>query len=164
MVKPDQFYRYIITPALRALDLYSTAAAQLLLGTAITESRLEYLDQVESNKGDKVPGPAYGFFQMEMFTHDDIWKNYIVHKPLLMASIRKLMCKEMPLDEQLHGNAFYAAAMCRVHYLRIPKAMPPEGQAAALAGYWKQYYNTPLGAGSVEKALPAFQQAIAIIK
>lgn len=163
-VNPHQMYCYVIAPALAAIGLFSPAAAQLVLGTGLTESRLEYIDQVESNKGDKVPGPAYGFFQMEMFTHDDLWKNYIVYKPELRLALQKLMCKEQPLDVQMHGNMLYQAAMCRIHYLRSPGALPAAGDAMGMANYWKKYYNTPLGAGKPEKALPYFQQACIIIK
>ncbi len=43
----------------------------------------------------------------------------------------------------------YAAAMARVRYLRVKEAIPKDPRD--IAAYWKQYYNTPLGAGTVEK-------------
>jgi hypothetical protein len=50
----------------------------------------------------------------------------------------------------MHGNHFYAAAMCRVFYLRVPERLPQADDSAAMARYWKRYYNTHLGKGTVE--------------
>lgn len=163
-LRPEQFYKYVIIPSLTTLGMYATNAAQLVLGTCLTESRLEFLDQIESNKGDQVPGPALGVPQMEMFTHNDLWKNFIGYHPEIIANLRKLMCKDVPDDVQLRGNLLYAVAMCRLHYRRVKAAMPAEGDAKGLAQYWKTYYNTPKGAGTVEKALPYFETACKIIK
>ena len=38
--------------------------------------------------------------------------------------------------------------MTRVHYLRVPARLPAAGDAAAMAAYWKDHYNTAGGAGS----------------
>jgi hypothetical protein len=48
----------------------------------------------------------------------------------------------------LKTNDRYAAAMCRIKYLRAPDALPSENDIQAMANYWKKYYNTPLGAGT----------------
>ena len=45
----------------------------------------------------------------------------------------------------------YGAAICRLCYYRAPGALPDEGDPEGQARYWKRYYNTPLGAGTVEK-------------
>ena len=39
MIDIDQFKEYVIDPTLETLGLYSVAASELLLGTAIQESR-----------------------------------------------------------------------------------------------------------------------------
>jgi hypothetical protein len=49
--------------------------------------------------------------------------------------------------------------MCRVHYLRVKEALPTENDAAGMASYWKRYYNTVLGKGTIEQALPSFRVA-----
>ena len=74
MLDADQFTRLIIRPALKIIGLDFRAAEELLLGTALQESRLTYLHQLGG-------GPALGLFQMEPGTHDDIWTNYLWNRP-----------------------------------------------------------------------------------
>lgn len=156
-VNLKQVRDYIVAPTLKHIGLYSLAAERLVLGTALTESGLKYIDQVD--KADK-PGPAYGFFQMERATHEDLWDRYLVHHPELAAKVRGLMIIHMDRSLQLHGNAFYAAAMCRVHYRRIQAPMPPADDIEAMAMYWKTFYNTRFGKGRpadfMEKAAPVW--------
>ncbi len=40
-------------------------------------------------------------------------------------------------------NLAYATAMCRVHYLRVPRPLPDAGAVRAMGEYWKRHYNTP---------------------
>lgn len=138
---------YIVRPALQRIGLHSLAAEQLVLCTGVVESGLRYVDQVD--KANK-PGPAYGLFQMERATHDDLWKSYLDHRPPLATRVRREMVLTLDGAEQMHGNHFYAAAMCRVHYLRIRAAMPEAFDLPAMAAYWKRFYNTALGAGRPE--------------
>jgi len=49
------------------------------------------------------------------------------------------------LHSQLVHNLAYATAIARVIYWRRPEALPEA--AAGLAKYWKDHYNTHLGAG-----------------
>lgn len=153
-----QFRDFIIRPALNHIGLYSLAAEQMVLGTALTESGLTYIDQLD-NKNE--PGPAYGFFQMERRTHDDLWDNWLMHKPELSAKVTDLVFDGFPRISQLHGNHFYAAAMCRIFYRRVGSPIPMEGDLIGMARYWKAYYNTRLGKGTVEgfisKAAPIFK-------
>jgi hypothetical protein len=138
-----QFREHILQPVLEDIDLYSLAAEELLLGTALQESHLTYLKQIGG-------GPAVGVFQMEPATHDDIWLNYLEYDSELGGKVRDLSFT--PVDaEEMMGNLYYAAAMCRVHYYRVSEALPDAGDIEAQAAYWKQYYNTPLGAGTVDE-------------
>lgn len=148
-----QFRDYAVRPALERVGLYSLAAERLVLGTALTESNLEYIDQMESPYGDLKPGPAYGFFQIEAATHDDIWRHYLRYQKELGDKVRHLMCMMVPEIEQLRTNLQYAAAMCRVHYRRVPAALPNERDLGAMALYWKRHYNTPAGKGEPEDFL-----------
>jgi len=145
MIDPNQFTIHIIRPALEAIDLYSDAAAELVLGTALQESNLRYLVQLGS-------GPAKGFFQMEPATHDDIWTNFLAYKPELASKVNALVCHNRS-PEKLIWNLHYAAAMCRVHYYRVKSALPEQGDYEGHANYWKTYYNTIHGAGTEEEYL-----------
>lgn len=140
----------IIRPALVAVGLYSKPAEDLVFGTACVESNCgEYLRQIN--------GPALGFFQMEPATHDDIYKNFLKYKPDLKARVMKLSAPGLSAAENLKSNLMYAAAMCRIHYLRVSQPIPEDLQGQA--EYWKKYYNTAKGKGSVEKYLDAYQGA-----
>lgn len=147
MIDVPQFVKMVITPALRATKLWSPEAEELLLGTALQESRLTYLKQLGS-------GPAMGVFQMEPATHDDIWKNYLKYKSDLAKNVAKL--SHSVNHQSLATDLLYAAAMCRVHYLRVPARLPAQGDFEGQAAYWKEYYNTYLGAGTEEEYLESW--------
>ncbi len=151
MLDVGQFRKVIIRPALEAIDLHSEAAEELLLGTAMQESRLTYLKQL----GD---GPALGLFQMEPLTHDDIWDNFLVYRESLGLKVSRLSDDLLDNPEIMIWNLYYAAAMCRVHYFRVSAPLPDQGDIPAQAAYWKKYYNTPLGAGTEQEYLHSWDQ------
>ena len=66
----------------------------------------------------------------------------------------------VPPVTEMHGNAFFAAAMCRVHYRRVFESLPKLDDALGMATYWKKYYNTYAGKGTIDKALPFFKQVV----
>lgn len=144
MIDVVQFKSLVIMPALKKIGLYSEAAAELLLGTALQESRLTYLNQLGG-------GPAKGVFQMEPATHDDIWKNYLAYRRPLAIDVACLAHQRN--SDALVTDMLYAAAMCRVHYLRVPAPLPAQGDYEAQAAYWKEYYNTFEGAGTEDEYL-----------
>jgi hypothetical protein len=124
--------QWIIVPALERVKLDSPAARELLLGTAIQESGLKYVHQIQ--------GPALGLFQMEPATHDDIWENFLKYKSFDGLGIRRA-------PEMLMGDLWYAAMMCRIHYYRVKEPLPEPGDLEGMAAYWKVHYNTYQGAG-----------------
>lgn len=135
-----QLRMYVVRPVLQVMGAWGQPAEDLVMGTAAQESRLQYLRQLGG-------GPALGLWQMEPATHEDIWNNYLEPKPQLRINVLGAAgCYVRPTAEALVYNLRYAAAMCRVHYLRAPGTIPADrpGQAA----YWKRHYNTPLGAGT----------------
>jgi len=140
MLDPAQFTKHIIRPALEAIDLYSEAAAELLLGTAIQESRLTYLKQIGG-------GPALGVFQMEPATHDDLYTNFLAYKQKLSAKVGQLIVTPIPAAEMI-WNLYYAAAMARIQYYRDSAPLPEAGDISRQASYWKRVYNTTAGAGT----------------
>jgi len=145
----DQFKEYVIDPTLETLGLYSVAASELLLGTAIQESRLTYLKQLGG-------GPALGVCQMEPATHDDIWNHYLKYRETLRDKVMAIAPHDV---NALVFNLNYAVAMCRVHYLRVPEALPVEGDLPAQASYWKKYYNTPVGRGTESEYIENWEKS-----
>lgn len=158
-VDPKQFLLYIVRPVERRIELWSQAAEVLVLGSALQESHLRWIDQID--KASK-PGPAFGPFQMEGPTHADLHKNFLNHRPGLKYKVLAFAghySGTIPDPGEMVGNWFYAAAMCRVHYLRMPARLPAPKDARAMAEYYKKWYNTPLGKAKVEECIPHFEFA-----
>ena len=140
---PVVFRDTIVKPALMSMNRWSDAAEMLVMGTAAQESHLYYTRQIGG-------GPALGYFQMEPATHDDCWTNYINYRASLRSLIMGIRTATgTPSAAEMETDHKYAAAMCRVRYMRVAASIPlvPRDMAA----YWKQNYNTPLGAGSVSE-------------
>jgi hypothetical protein len=154
----SQIKQNVIIPTLELLTpiLYSLDAVNLLAGTMLVESGGVYIRQLGT-------GPAVGIFQMEKATHDDCYNtflNYISQSELKRAVISLLAAEPVLPMDQLAGNLFYAAAMCRVKYYRCPQALPSATDALGLANYHKTWYNTAAGATVVSESQYLFQQAI----
>ena len=149
---PQFFLDHIIRPALVAIELDGSDAEQLLLGTALQESGLR-------NYRQEGGGPALGYFQLEPEDHDDIWVNFLVGRKDLAARVRSLLpSRAQPSADQLIPYPHYAAAMCRVHYLRVPLPIPAD--LAGQAAYYKAHYNTPAGAATTAEYLANWQAAM----
>jgi hypothetical protein len=141
-IDPKHLRLYVIRPACETIGLYSLAAEELLLGTACQESSCgRYLHQLGA-------GPACGIFEMEPATHDDHWA-WLAGRPELAAKVSRLTfaCNA----HEMAWNLQYGAAMCRIHYYRVKDPLPSAGDLSGQAAYWKQHYNTPGGAGTVQQ-------------
>jgi hypothetical protein len=134
------FQTTIVKPVLVAMGNWTEASEMLLMGTAAQESQLIYTHQIN--------GPALGYFQMEPQTYQDCWTNFINFRAALKAKVLAIRTAAgPPKAEDMETDAKYAAAMARVRYMRVPASIPTSPRD--IAAYWKLYYNTPLGAGSV---------------
>ena len=140
MTDPAQFRRLVIAPTLQDLGLWSLAAEQLLIGTALTESGLIYLTQHGG-------GPARGFYQIEPSTAEDLYDNWLVYRPDWAAKLNRLIVPGEKLADQLVTNLQYTTAIARLHYYRVPKPLPKTGDVRGMARYWKEFFNTRAGKG-----------------
>jgi len=102
-------------------------------------------------------GPALGIFQMEPNTHDDIWLNFLQYREALAGEIRGQYMVNGVASE-LVWNLAYATAMCRMHYLRKPGAIPTSVEG--MAAYWKKHYNTELGKGTEEEFIANYNRYV----
>lgn len=154
-IDPDHLRQYVIRPALEAVGLWSEKAEALLLGTAAQESACgHYLHQLDD-------GPAIGIFQMERATHDDVWDSYLVYRPDISSAVRGLARQHWDVEngaEEMAGNLLYAAAMCRIHYRRVPEPLPDADDLIGQAHYWKRHYNTLQGKGKVADYIANFPE------
>lgn len=177
-MRVDQLRTYVIEPVLRDLGLYSASARELLVMTAAAESAGgDYLHQVGG-------GPACGIFQMEPATHDDIWTNFLRYRSGgAFQSVERYLASVGAGDRstlaarvagwqvpgafrgddarEMCGNLYYATAMARMHYLRVPQSLPASNDVNGLAEYHKTHYNTELGASEVAKTVNAYRRYIA---
>lgn len=153
---PQQLLAQVIMPALVIAHIEPlTTTAELVLGTAMHESQLRFLYQVGG-------GPALGLWQMEPATHDDIFSNYLRYD----AGLRDCISLHYPRwrgADLLASDLCYAATMCAVHYKRHMKTVPAVAAPERLAEWWKKYYNTEAGKGTVEQCLPCMRDAVAVV-
>lgn len=142
---------YIIKPVLQYLDMYSKSAENLLLGTCAQESHMgKYLRQVN--------GPALGIFQMEPTTHDDILINYVNYHPEIKDTLGSMTFNYCA--KEMVYNLKYATAMCRLHYRRVTEKLPDPFDVVGLGRYWKRYYNTFEGKGTVEEFVENYRRFV----
>jgi len=141
----QNFKNLILTPTLKAVDLYSESAVNLLLGTAIQESRLTYLKQ-------KGGGPALGLFQIEPNTFNDIYFRYLQRedKKELLGRVRQFTTQQ-DVRDQVIGNIPFAVVIARVRYYMVPEALPAYDDLEGLGKYWKRFYNTDGGKGEASE-------------
>lgn len=143
MIPLSQIRDLVVIPALATIGHAEPAAIRLVIGTGLIESQYSYIAQVG--------GPALGPFQMEPVTANDAWLNYLPYQNALRASITHLMATYQDKVEQLAWNWQYAAAMCRIKYLRSPMALPHVDDMEGMAQCWKSVYNSAGGAGDPNK-------------
>lgn len=111
---------------------------------------------IESNCGEyikQLKGPACSIFQIEPRTAKDIIQNYIVKNKLRLQNFNRLYNANLTLEQNLCTNLMFAIFMCRCFYLRIKEPIP--STVDLRAKYWKKYYNTAKGKGTVEKYIKA---------
>lgn len=155
MIDIQHFTQHIIRPTLEQLPLtgaYKASAVALLGFTAMAESKLTYLVQ----HGD---GPALGLYQIEPATHHDLWENWLPqHKYYDLRQYIRHTYGD-PRDDKLVYNLAYATVIARLVYYRIPEAIPHEDDLYLLAAYWKKYYNTGKGKGTISHFVNAAKRA-----
>lgn len=147
----DDFRAEVIDPVLRLLDLYSRAASNLMLGTALAESGLVHRRQIGG-------GPARGLFQIEPATFQDVYRRYLPRRTGLLTRVNGLLLANRTPADQLYDNDRFACAIARLKYWMCPLPLPRADDAPALAAYWLRHYNAG-GKGSVEKFLAAYTES-----
>ena len=144
--------RDLVSETLKEIDLHSIHAENLILGTIAQESGFgTYIKQLGN-------GPALGICQMEPNTFRDIIDNYLYYKPSLLGKIIQ-SCKASHISpDYMVWNLRLSIIMCRIHYLRVPKPLPTD--LSGYAKYYKQYYNTYLGAGTEEEYISNYKKYV----
>ena len=141
----EKTLRSIAKIVCKHLGMYSEDAVDLIIATGKAESGLRALEQ----KG----GPAIGFFQIEPDTINDVMDNYAHYRPHVMQDLIDLGLQQDNQEFCVLTNIALQIAFCRLCYRRVPKPIP--GNMEDMAKYWKKYYNTEKGKGTVEHFLKA---------
>lgn len=153
MLDQYQFRHHVVRPTLLYLEPeipYSLAAENLIVGTALHESKLTNIKQLGG-------GPALGLLQIEPDTAADNWQNYLLFRKTLHNKVKRLEGSSEVLHLALTGNLPYQVAMARVKYFRDPEPLPRSSDAEGMSLYWKRVYNTKKGKGTVEQFLESYQ-------
>jgi len=130
----DRQLRDLIRRTLADVDLWSSAAENLLLGTCAQESRLgTYIRQLG--------GPALGIMQIEPATFQWLQGKYCKRFPEIATAAAP----------QLEWDLRLSIIMARLRYLVVPSPLPAAGDMHGLAAYWKKYYNTEAGSGTLKE-------------
>jgi hypothetical protein len=157
-----QYKQHILVPVLEKLEMNSPETVALMVGTGLQESGFKYLMQLGG-------GPAVGFYQMEMNTAEDIVYRYTQNKKHeFRVKIMKAVPMGMPLwlmtpEElkwELTVNLALQVLLTRLKYYMVPDPIPPSRDLRGHAEYWKQHYNTPLGAGTVEQYINNWEKGV----
>ena len=152
-INVEQFRKYVIQDTLKPVGLWSPEAEELLIGTAAHESQL-------GNFIAQVNGPALGVFQMEPATCNDIFNNFLSFRPALLQTLENAYGIKSRHPRQLATDLRYACIMARLKYYRVKETLPAANDLEDQARYWKQYYNTPLGAGTVDQYINDYHQYV----
>ncbi len=153
MIDVDEFRLHVIRPVIQQLGMWSQAAENLLVGTAVQESGLRHLRQLND-------GPARGLFQIEPATHDDVWENFLEYQDELRVKAAVLLAPAPPQIDQLVTNLGYACAIARLIYYRRPEPLPGADDIEGLAHYWKRHFNTEAGAGTVPEFILNYREHV----
>jgi len=136
------------------------AIAKLLFGTAAQESALQW----ERQRTPTWDGSVGGFskWQLEKESIQRSLSDLSTRQTRLTNATKFLFADSkattnwinLPLETilwmlRLNDNDYFGVLLCREHYRRVPVYIPDDlvGQAQ----YWKTYYNTAAGKGTVDE-------------
>jgi len=124
-------------------------SAQMLMETCGAETQLGTFPDRHPEK------LGVGAFQFDQIALDDLQKETDQrHKDKVLAlwdyDLDAVELKDLAFDVKL------AAICCRLKYMRIPDAIPTNYMDRA--SYWKRFYNTEAGKGTVEHYLEAVER------
>jgi hypothetical protein len=133
------------------------------MGTAAAESLLQHRRQIGFSL-ERTDG-AWGLWQTEAAAVTDNVR-YLRRRADVRANTARFVPEieaVMDIDTRgllrlIHDNDRLACLMARVHYLRVSEAVPEDLRGQA--GYWKRYYNTRLGKGTVEGYMDKWNQIV----
>lgn len=164
-IHPGHLREYVIRPTLRQFAeraqlpaLYSEAAVELVFGTIAHESLCgHYLRQHPT-------GPARGVSQIEGATQRSKWTHYLKHRSGLAAAVRQFASigsvepDGTVREDELIANLPYCVAFTRLIYWPVARPLPAATDIYSLAEYWKSYFNTSAGHGTIGEFITNYRR------
>jgi hypothetical protein len=162
MIEPKQLKTFI-TKVLKGIaegEFYCRSMVYLLLLTAAAESDFgSFLRQTNE-------GRARGIFQVEPHTEYLTWNWCLDNNNALLRELVKASTGEIFGGIDIEGNLKYQIILARANYYSWPHALPhvsdpiDSQSVEKLAEYWKRYWNTYQGKGSVPGAIEKFERFV----
>lgn len=148
-------FRLLIRQVCTDMKLWSPDVENLLLATAAVESRFgSYITQLGG-------GPGVGAFQVEPKTEMDIWVNYLNYRHDRAYTLFLTCGVDFYNPYQMQVNLAYGIIMARLKYRMIPVPLPPGNDVLAMGRYWKEYYNTIDGKGTLDDFVRSWNTYVA---
>ena len=151
----NNFRVEIVRPALQLCGLWSKSAENLLIGTALAESNLNWVTQIGGGEG-------LSFFQIESDTYNDVVR-YLFrsdNKKLKDRILAACMMEIFPEAKCLVWNIRLAVLIARLVYWRKSEPLPEKEDYEGMANYHKKHYNTYLGKTDVSESIKIFKMVI----
>lgn len=152
MINPDQL-RILTKQELVFLNpaLATDNAIELLMMTFAAETACgRWLWQHVPGSSRIPENLAYGIGQMEQAAYLESIQKILKYKPSFIAPPRNRLITDLRL----------AIWTTRCYYLRFIEPIPHFADIPELARYWKEYYNTPAGKGTVERAIDMYKRYV----
>lgn len=129
----------VIRPVLCYLGVADHGAANLILGTAVSEH--EHAARLEA-RGKQVGLGIYGITQA---MHRTAWDHYLAFRPEQASRVRNLASVDDFLrdpDSELITNIAYATAVAAIIYLATGKPLPAADDNDALGRFWWRHFHS----------------------
>lgn len=145
-VKDREHIERVINAVCLYLGSNAILAGKLLMETCAAETQLcTYPDRHPEKLG-------VGGFQFDQIALDDLKQETNERHKRKIERLWGFVLDDIELHE-LADDFLLAAICCRLKYMRVPAAIPDN--YLDRAAYWKRYYNTSTGKGTIEHYLNA---------
>jgi len=150
------FYAQLIRATLRGSPFPDLErSVSILLGTCAQESGFQYTQQIGG-------GPALGLLQVEGVTETSIWADYLAYHADIADWFLTRCGRDAPNDAARQFDMIYGILLARVlYYWRDPDPLPAVTDIDTQAKRWKQFYNSPQGAGSESDYVASYERLVA---
>ncbi len=146
----DEFRQLIVRDTLKAIDEWTPARENLLLGTAAQESRMG----INLKQGRRL-----GIYHISPSTHRNVWDKYLLNHPDLASRVRGLAGQHSFIRDphgELITNLKYSTAIAWLIYRRAEEDVPAGEDIQGLAKFWYRHFRAK-SSGHTEEYIANYQ-------